>query len=66
MTRDPVTITACVALTVWAVATAVVGLLYHFGDDPDRFQPWIFPMCMATFFGGLLLDRLSKKRSRLQ
>lgn len=66
MTRDPVTLTAYAALTLWAIATAAVGLLYHFGNDPARFQPWIFPMCMATFAGGLLVDRLAKKRSRLR
>lgn len=64
MTRDPVTITAYAALALWTVATAVVGLLYHFGSDADRFQPWIFPMCMATLAGALIVDRLAKKRSR--
>jgi hypothetical protein len=64
MTRDPVTTTAYAALTLWGIATAAVGLLYHFGGDADRFQPWIFPMCMATLAGALLVDRLAKKRSR--
>jgi len=64
MTRDPVSLTAYAALTVWSIATVVVGLLYHFGNDPDSFQPWIFPMCMATFAGALVVDRLAKRRSR--
>ncbi|WGM46816.1 hypothetical protein KOAAANKH_01690 [Brevundimonas sp. NIBR10] len=64
MTRDPITIAAYAALMLLVVATAAVGLFYHFGSNGDRFQPWIFPMCMATFAGALLVDRLSKKRSR--
>jgi len=53
MTRDPGTLIAYAALSVWAIATAVVGLLFHFGNVPGRFQPWMFPMCMAMFAGGL-------------
>lgn len=64
MTRDPTTLAAYALLALWTIATVVVGLLYHFGSDGDRFQPWIFPMCMATFAGGLLVARLAKKRSR--
>lgn len=64
MTRDPVTLTAYAALAVWSIAAVVVSLFYHFGDAPDRFQPWIFPMCMTSFAGALIVDRLAKKRSR--
>ena len=63
MNRDPVTIAAYAALTLLTIATVVVGLLYHFGSDGDRLQPWIFPMCMATFAGALLVGRRAKKRS---
>lgn len=66
MNRDPVTIAAYAALTLLAVATVVVGLFYHFGNDGDRFQPWIFPMCMATFAGALFVDRWAKRRSHRQ
>lgn len=64
MTRDPITIVAYAALALLVIATASVGLLYHFGTNGDRYQPWVFPMCMATFAGAMLVDRLSKKRSR--
>lgn len=64
MTRDPITIAAHAALALLVIATASVGLLYHFGTGGDRYQPWVFPMCMATFAAALLVDRLSKNRSR--
>lgn len=64
MTRDPITLAAYTSLSLLIVATVAVGLLYHFGSEGDRFQPWIFPMCMATFAGALIVDRLSKGHSR--
>jgi hypothetical protein len=62
MTRDPVVLFAYVALAVWTAATLLVGVLYHSASDGDRYQPWVFPMCMVTAAGALVVDRLRKKR----
>jgi hypothetical protein len=51
-----------VALAVWTAATLLVGVLYHSASDGDRYQPWVFPMCMVTAAGALVVDRLRKKR----
>ena len=64
MTRDPVTLIAYVALGLWMAVTLLVGALYHFASDGDRYQPWVFPMCMVTFAGALIIDRLRKRRGR--
>ena len=64
MTRDPVMLTAYVALALWMAGTLLVGGLYHFAVDGDRYQPWVFPMCMVTFAGALILDRLRRQRRR--
>lgn len=62
MTRDPLTVAAYAARGLWMLATVAVGLLYHFGDNGDRYQPWVLPMCMVTFGGALLLERLRRSR----
>lgn len=64
MTRDPVILTAYLALGLWMAATLLVGALYHFASDGQHCQPWVFPMCMATFAGALIIDRLRKIRRR--
>jgi hypothetical protein len=63
VTLAQLTIAAKVAVNLWALATVVVGLLYHFGTDGDRFEPWISPMCMTTLAGAFLVQCLSKRRS---
>lgn len=62
MARNPLTAAAYAGLGLWVLATVTVGLLYHFADNGDQYQPWVFPMCMVTFGGALLLDRLKKSR----
>ena len=64
MTRDPVTLIAYVVLGLWMAATLLIGALYHFSSESDRYQPWVFPMCMATFAGALVIDRLRKRRGQ--
>jgi len=64
MTRDPILLTAYVMLGFWVAATLLVGSLYHFSSGGDRYQPWVFPMCMVTFAGALIIDRLSKRRGQ--
>ena len=64
MIRDRVTLIAYVVLGLWMAATLSVGALYHFSNDGDRYQPWVFPMCMATFAGALIIDRLRNRRGQ--
>ena len=64
MTRDPVTHIAYMALGLWMAATFLVGALYHFASDGDRYQPWVFLMCMVTFAGALIIDRLRRRPGR--
>jgi hypothetical protein len=64
MARDPVILAAYVMLSLWMAATLLVGALYHFSGDGDRYQPWVFPMCMITFAGALIVDRLRKRRGQ--
>lgn len=63
-TRDPVLLAAYVTLGLWMAATLLVGSLYHFSSGGDRYQPWVFPMCMVTFAGALIIDRLRKRRKQ--
>ncbi len=51
-------------LGLWIAATLLVGALYHFSSNGDLYQPWVFPMCMITFAGALIIDRLRKRRGQ--
>lgn len=62
MARDPVLLVAYVALSLWASATVIVGLLVHFGRGGEQYQPWILPMCLITGIAAFLVDRLKKAR----
>lgn len=64
MTRGWLTLVAYTGLGLCVLTTVVIGVLYHFGDNGERYQPWVFPMCMVTFGAALVVDRLRKSRHR--
>ncbi len=64
MTRDPIVLAAYMMLGLWIAATLLVGAFYHFSSNGDLYQPWVFPMCMITFAGALIIDRLRKRRGQ--
>jgi hypothetical protein len=64
--KDLPTVAAYLALGIWTFATVVVGAIYYFASNGERFQPWLLPMCVLTVFGAVLVGRFVKSRRSVQ